>query len=179
MKVKYLILLLFVITGHYLSAQIRIEPPSWWAGMKHQKLQLMVHAENIAETKPVFEYSGVTLESVVIVESPNYLFLNLQLAEDLKPGTFVIDFKKGKKVVASYSYSIKERKHDPSWFRGFDNSDVIYLLMPDRFANGDTTNDDMEGMLEKADRSEPSGRKNYELRTKKMMETRKFRIPDP
>lgn len=164
MKTKYLILILFILSGQISSAQIRVEPPSWWTGMKCQKLQLMVHAENISETKAVFNYPGVSLESVVQVESPNYLFLNLKLDENVEPGTFTIDFKKGKKLKASYSYVLNKREKAPSAFTGFDNSDVIYLLMPDRFANGDPSNDNVEGMLEKADRSNPLGRHGGDIK---------------
>jgi len=124
----------------------------------------MVHAENISETKPVFNYPGLTMESVVHVENPNYLFINLKLATDIKPGNFNIEFEKGKRVIATYSYEINQRKTDSVLFQGFDNSDVIYLLMPDRFANGDPSNDDVEGMLEKANRSNPSGRHGGDIK---------------
>ena len=159
MKIKNLFILLsFLIFGTGLFAQVRVDPPSWWAGMKNPELQLMVYGENISSTTPVIDYDGVTLHDVVHVESPDYLFLNLILDKNVQPGSFKITFKKGKKIKAEYDFVLLERDKNPSLHKGFDNSDVIYLLMPDRFANGDTTNDNVDGMLEKADRSNPLGR---------------------
>ena len=137
---------------------LRVEPPFWWAGMKHEQLHLLVHGQNIAGMKAVLNYPGVTLQEQISVENPNYLFLNILLAEDLQPGTFdIVLTSKGKKVF-NYSYEIKQRKAGSAERKGFSQADVVYLLMPDRFANGDTSNDNMSGMLEKADRSNPSGR---------------------
>lgn len=145
-------------------AQIRVEPPSWWVGMKNPELQLMVHGEGISELKPVINYDGAILREVIQVESPNYLFLNIELADDVKAGSFSIQFFKGKKIKAEYQYVLNKRVSDPSLYQGFDNSDVIYLLMPDRFANGDTTNDNIDGMLEIADRSKPLGRHGGDIK---------------
>ena len=163
---KSRILLFAIFFGLVLSSQsqVRVEPPSWWTGMKCQQLQLMVHAENISETKVVFNYPGVSLESVVLPESPNYMFINLKLAKETQPGHFAIEFKKGKKVVATYNYILNQRENDPALFQGFDNSDVIYLLMPDRFANSDPSNDDVDGMLEKSNRAEPLGRHGGDIK---------------
>ncbi len=136
----------------------RIDPPSWWTGMHNPKLQLLVYGPNISQTKPEISYAGVTLQKVIHVESPNYLFLNLILSEDTKPGTFNILFKKGKRNIAKYAYTLNARNMNPKLHQGFNSSDVIYLLMPDRFANGNTTNDNMPGMLEKANVKDPNGR---------------------
>ena len=92
------------------------------------------------------------------MESPNYIFLDLLIDKDAKAGKFNIDFRKGKKTRASYTYELKQRTKDANSYTGFDNSDNIYLLMPDRFANGNPKNDYIPGMLEKADRSNPNGR---------------------
>ena len=165
MKIRiFTTLLLSFIFILNLIAQPRVEPPSWWTGMKHSKLQLMVHAENISATTPVIFYDGVSIESVVHVENPNYLFINLNIGDETKAGSFNIDFKNKKKTVTSYTYELNERSSDPSLFRGFDNSDVIYLLMPDRFANGDTTNDNIDGMLEPLNRSMPLGRHGGDIK---------------
>jgi len=147
-----------------LNAQIRVEPPSWWIGMKHPKLQLMVHGDNISVTTPQINYQGVHIESVVTAESPNYLFVNLLITDEVKAGTFKIEFKNKKKTIASYDYILNERVSNLSLYQGFDNPVVIYLLMPDRFANGDPNNDDMVGMLEKADRSNSLGRHGGDIK---------------
>jgi len=118
----------------------------------------MIYGENISASKPLINYPGVQLKEVIVVENPNYLFLNLVIQDTAQAGTFSIDFYKKKRNVASYAYELKTRNSNPNLHRGFDNSDVIYLLMPDRFANGDTLNDSIVGMLEKPLRSNPLGR---------------------
>lgn len=165
MKIKFLfIFLIYCLFITDITAQLRIEPPSWWAGMKHPALQLMVHADDISETTPVIDYQGVTIEAVTRGESPNYLFIDLKLDKNVQPGSFDILFKKNKRVKASYHYTLNERVNDPSLYQGFDDDDVIYLLMPDRFANGDTANDNIEGMREIADRSNPLGRHGGDIK---------------
>ena len=158
--IRRLFFTIFLLLSYILSlqAQIRVEPPSWWVGMKNSKLQLMIHGDNISASTPEIDYQGIQIESVVKVESPNYLFVNLTISNNAEQGAFKIKFKNKKKTIASYDYKLNERVSDTSMYRGFDNSDVIYLLMPDRFANGDPENDNITGMLEKADRSNPLGR---------------------
>jgi glycosidase len=124
----------------------------------------MIYGKNISGTRPVIDYPGVELKETVQVENPDYLFLNLTISPETKPGTMHILFKKGKKTVIDYSYILNAREKNPSLHKGFDNSDVIYLIMPDRFANGDTTNDNMPGMLEKANRNDPNGRHGGDIK---------------
>jgi glycosidase len=169
MKIKALLTAFLLLLGSTFSyAQKievkRIDPPSWWIGMHNPHLQLLVFGPRISETTPVIDYPGIRLAETIHVKSPDYLFLNLVLAPGTQPGTFIIHFKKGKKEVAQYAYLLNKRDKNPKLHQGFDNSDVIYLIMPDRFANGDTTNDNMPGMLEKADRSNPNGRHGGDIK---------------
>jgi glycosidase len=136
----------------------RVEPPSWWAGMNNPELQLLVYGPDIASTEVDFSYPGITLKKKHLAESPNYMFLDLELAPDLKPGSFAIKFMRGKKAAYTYNYVIAERAPGSAMRKGFGREDVVYLLMPDRFANGDPSNDNMPGMLETANRSNPVGR---------------------
>ncbi len=142
----------------------RIDPPGWWVGMENPNLQLMIYGERIAETTPEISYEGVLLKEVIKPENPNYLFINLTIAAETKPGTFDISFKKGKKIVDTYSYTLSKRENTPELHKGFDNSDAIYLLMPDRFANGDSNNDNIDGMKEKADPKDQYGRHGGDLK---------------
>lgn len=152
-------LLVLSITAFSQKIKIdRVDPPFWWSGMNNSQLQLMVHGQNISQAKAIIDYKGVKLERTVLVESPNYVFLDLIIDNDALAGNFDIKFVKGKKTVATYNYELKNRTKAPESYTGFDNSDNIYLLMPDRFANGNPDNDDMPGMLEKADRKNPNGR---------------------
>ena len=79
----------------------RVEPSFWWVGFKNPNLQLLVHGAQISLTKPVLNYPGVTLESVLSVENPNYLFLNLKLANNTLPGKFTIQFMLTGKAIQS------------------------------------------------------------------------------
>ncbi len=142
----------------------RIDPPGWWTGMRNPDLQLMVYGKDIAETTPDISYNGVTLKKVIKMENPNYLFLNLTISPETKPGNFEIYFKKGKKIVDAYTYVLSSRNKDPELHQGFDGSDVIYLLMPDRFANGDNENDDVKGMLEEANRKNSLSRHGGDIK---------------
>ncbi len=169
MKIKILFLsLLFFLAGFFTYAQKievkRIDPPSWWAGMHNPHLQLLVFGPKISQTQPEIHYPGVRLAETIHVSSPDYLFLNLVISSKTQPGSFTIQFKKGKKTVARYLYTLYKRDNNPKLHQGFDNSDVIYLLMPDRFANGDTTNDNMPGMLEKVNRNNPNGRHGGDIK---------------
>ncbi len=136
----------------------KVEPPNWWVGMNDPNLQLLVYGQNISETDPVIEYDGITITDVVRTENINYMFVSLRMSSDLKAGSFPIKFILENKEVAVYDYEIKERKAGSALRKGFDKTDVLYLLMPDRFSNGDPSNDNMPGMLEKADRNNPNGR---------------------
>jgi len=152
-------LLVLSITAFSQKIKIdRVDPPFWWSGMNNSQLQLMVHGQNISQAKAIIDYKGVKLERTVLVESPNYVFLDLIIDNDALAGNFDIKFIKGKKTVATYNYELKKRTKAPESYTGFDNSDNIYLLMPDRFANGNPDNDNMPGMLEMADRKNPNGR---------------------
>jgi neopullulanase len=165
--INYLILLAFCCLpwmASFSQNQPTIEPPNWWTGMKNPELQLMVYAKDIGLTRATIGYPGVELRESIAVANPDYLFLNLYIAADVKPGTFEIRFMMDKKQKYSYTYSLEQRKAGSSERIGFNSADVIYLLMPDRFANGDPSNDNMPGMKEKADRSNSDGRHGGDLK---------------
>lgn len=145
------------------SDPVSIEPPFWWVGMHNPKVQLMVHGQNIGETRVQINAGGIKLERVSAVESPNYLFLDIFIDEKAIAGSFEINFLKSGKVVKTVNYELKARKDGSAERQGFTSADAIYLLMPDRFANGNPDNDDMPGMLEKADRKNPDGRHGGDL----------------
>ncbi len=141
------------------TVSVKVEPPSWWAGMNNPELQLLVYGDQISATKPVFDYPGVRLVRATKLESPNYLFLDLIIDQKAKPGSFEITFVNDKKkVVAKYNFQLLEREKGSSGRQGFNSSDAIYLLFPDRFSNGNTGNDSIAGMPDAGNRSNPSGR---------------------
>ena len=135
----------------------RVEPLSWWTGMK-MPLQLLVQGEGISEYDVVIEGGkGVSVEKVNKADSSNYLFVDVKIDADAQPGTYYIVFSKDGQSF-KYPYKIAERKEGSAERTSFTTADMIYLIMPDRFANGDPSNDSVEGMPDKADRSQPFGR---------------------
>ncbi|KAA3622322.1 MAG: alpha-amlyase [Bacteroidetes bacterium] len=161
MKKAIVFLLLISLTFSGLIAQdkiSRIEPPNWWAGMNNPELQLLVYGDDIASLSPVINYEGVEITTTVRTPNPNYIFVYLNIAADVKPGKFDIRFEKDGKLVESHSYALWEREEGSAMKEGFNTSDVMYLITPDRFANGDPGNDNIEGMKEKANRSFKGGR---------------------
>ncbi len=160
------LLLLANFTCANTFAQINhVEPLNWWAGMKNPKLQLLVNGTNIGETTPVINYPGVTIQKVSKADSENYLFIDLLIATTAAPGTLDIRFKKEGKEVETYRYELKKREQDAAQFVGFNSADAVYLIMSDRFANGDYSNDVVAGMREnKIDRNFPGGRHGGDIR---------------
>lgn len=120
----------------------RVEPEFWWADMNNNSLQIMIHGDNIGRTKPSINPKyNVKLDSVVRTDNPNYLFLYLDI-KNAKPGMFQIDLGYTSKVY-HIDYELKQRNPNSRNRKGFDESDVFYLIMPDRFANGNIENDNL------------------------------------
>lgn len=140
-----------------ISTLDRVDPAFWWIDMVNSSLQIMVYGEDIATTRPEFDYPGVELDRIVTLENPNYLFLYVHII-DAEPGTFTIEFKRGNKTISAYEYELKPRNTDTTIAQGLDPSDVMYLLMPDRYTNGNPDNDEIEGMAEGLNRAKPNGR---------------------
>jgi len=162
---KTIFFCLFLFTGWTLHAQVeRMEPPCWWAGMVHPHLQLMVYGNNLAGTTVTCSYKGVELVAVASADNPNYIFIDLMLAPDIQPGTIEFIFKDPDGVQFTYPYTLQARKPGSANREGFNNGDVLYLIMPDRFANGDPSNDEKSGMKEGLDRIEPYGRHGGDIK---------------
>jgi len=140
----------------------RVEPPFWWAGMQSPELQILFYGKDIGLTRLEVNHPGVVVKEVVSVQSPNYLFVYLDLTKAV-PGTINFKFNSGKRTVFSYNYELLERKENARYIKGFDASNVIYQIMPDRFANGNPNNDDMPGMIEKANVKDPNGRQGGDI----------------
>jgi len=146
---KFTLLSLFMLLSVSLYAQIeRIEPPNWWIGFKDNHLQLLIKGDNISLYSPELEYAGVSIEKVHKAKSPNYLFLDLKISKDARPGIMTFVFKAQGEKKIKYEYELKTRVKAAEDFIGFNSTDVIYLITPDRFANSDTTNDIVKGLKE-------------------------------
>lgn len=157
--ISLLSILLFANLGFSAKYKIdHLEPSFWWAGMQNPNLQLLVHGNNISDLKPELNYEGVTIEKVSRLENSNYLFIDLHIEKEVKAGSFDILFKKGKRTELKYSYQLKARREGAANRVSFTPADVMYLITPDRFVNGNTKNDNVNGQLEQANRSNSNGR---------------------
>lgn len=140
----------------------KVEPAFWWKGMKNPELQILVYGKNIADQE--IELSdGVKISSIQKVENPNYVFITVNTNEINVP-KFKISTRQGRKNTGSYTYELKERNPGSAARASFTSKDVMYLIMPDRFANGDEKNDSRPELTEKANRSLPNGRHGGDLR---------------
>jgi len=163
---KPIFYLLVGLLGLNAFSQIeRVEPPNWWVGFEDSDLQLMVYGDNIGKSSPAIDYKGVSIEKVTQADSPNYLFIDLKISEEAKPGTFIITFELPDGSDKKYSYELKSRSKPAEDYVGFDNSDAVYLITPDRFANGDPSNDIDKTLNEKSiDRSDDYARHGGDIR---------------
>ena len=146
---------LFLILISNTNAQIDIiHPPNWWVGFENQNLQLLVKGNKISEFEVEIDYPGVEIKKIHKADSPNYLFLDLNVSNRTLPGNLKIKFKRGRKEL-NHNYKLENRRNTSQQNEGFDSSDVIYLITPDRFANGDYSNDIIRGLKEnKIDRKD-------------------------
>ncbi len=132
----------------------RIEPPFWWADMHKPTFHLMVYGKDIAQYDLGIENTPVKL---MRTENPNYLFVEVNTTQ-MRPGVVSLDFYKNGQKTMSRPYEIKERREGSRCRKGFDASDVVYLIMPDRFANGNPENDTHPDTVEPVDRANHDGR---------------------
>lgn len=146
---KFIILSL-IFFNTWVNAQVlkKVEPMFWWTGMKNPNLQLLVYGKDIGDMSISIAYPGIKVVAIHKVENPNYLFIDLELTETAKPGKFPITFTKKGKRQLEHVYELKEKSTAVNRILGVDRTDLIYELMPDRFVNGDTSNDIVHGMNE-------------------------------
>ncbi len=171
MKQKLLLLTAFVainLTAMAATKNViqRIDPTDWYVGMKNPSLQLMVYGKGIGTLREVTtDYPGVTVDSVVRLDSPNYLLVYLNLS-GAQPGTMTLSFseERGARKVQRVQYRLKAREMSGDQRQGFTNADVLYMLMPDRFAQGAGHRSQLKGMnAYREDRTQPSLRHGGDL----------------
>ena len=139
----------------------RVEPANWWVGMQHRQVELMLYGRDIAALQARITHPGVRVTGVQALDNPNYLFVTVEIDADARPGSLQVELLDGERVAARHPWRIEAREPAPP--RGFDGGDAIYLITPDRFANGDPENDSVTGMRERADRGNPDGRHGGDL----------------
>ena len=143
----------------------RVEPLNWWIEFKDNTLQLLIKEDNIDEASVEISYTGVTIDKVHKADSPNYLFIDLSIAKNTKSGKFDIVFKFEDGTEKRHTYELKDKAKPSEDYIGFNSSDAIFLITPDRFANGDESNDIIEGLNEtKIDRTDDYARHGGDIR---------------
>ena len=152
---KNLIFVLLISVPFFCVAQVeRVEPTNWYVGMKNPDVQLLWYGKNVSAAQISLKYPGVTIKKIHKVENPNYLFVDLTISKNAKPGTVSFDVQlPGAPLPMKYAYELRQKTHKPLLV---SPADFVYLIMPDRFANGDTTNDKFADMRDpQSDRSNP------------------------
>ncbi len=152
------------VNAHAAGVNIsKIEPANWWTGLKSTQLQLMVYGPDIKGADVSVSYPGVALDSVVRLTSPNYLLVYLTVGSDAQPGKVALNFAQGGKK-KTVQYPLLEREMSGDKRQGFTNQDVLYILMPDRFADGNSKLEHQKGLAAyTVDRNEPSLRHGGDL----------------
>ncbi len=147
-NLRLIIFVVLLFSGVYVSAQKttftdsrRIDPPNWWVDMKNNTLQLCVYGKNISQYNITTEYPGFNITKINKVENPNYLFIDVVIDQSvIKPGIVPLEFNNGDKSYIR-PYTMQSRDKSPGRIQGYDSRDFVYLIMPDRFANGIASND--------------------------------------
>lgn len=147
-KAFFILTFLLVKTIVFAQTIQRIEPQNWWVGMKYNTITLLVYGNNISDLQPTISYSNVQLIKIDTVENKNYLFITLKINALAKPGNVKINFNRNEKVVLTRDFPILQREENSAERESYTQKDAIYLIVPDRFANGDKTNDVVPSLLE-------------------------------
>ena len=157
---SFILILFFTLSKIWAQDPIeRVEPPNWWVDMEYNVVEVLVYGKDIASYKVTLDaYKGVSLKTIKTVENSNYLFITLDISKEALAGELQLKFSKADADIVTYSYPIKDRVLNRRNIEGFDSSDAIYLITPDRFANGDVTNDEVAGLKEKLNRNNKGGR---------------------
>lgn len=162
-KTLYLFLISLFTVSIGFAQSIRIDPDFWWSGMQEPELQLMISGKDIASYKVAVTAKDVYLKETVTLESPNYLILYLDISESAPQGFDIVFTNGARKIV--YNYKLRQRDPKRPDIKGFDSSDVLYLVMPDRFANGDPSNDQIPMRSGyRVDRNDPNARHGGDLK---------------
>ncbi|MEA4935932.1 MAG: glycoside hydrolase family 13 protein [Paludibacter sp.] len=154
-KTYILSFLLFCLLSQPLAGALvqKVEPLFWWTEMQQPEMQLMLYGKDIASAKITVKYPGIKIVRTSLTYNPNYVFLYLKISKRTKPGKFDLLIQKGEEV-QRYPYELKQRETNSRQRESFTEADAVYLLMPDRFVNGNSANDSIPGYHQGVDRSD-------------------------
>jgi hypothetical protein len=136
----------------------RVEPPNWWTGMVHNEVQLLCYGNNLAnyDFKISQSHRDIDLKAITKTSNPNYVFIDIEILNNAKPQNINLEYSKNGVLFKSFDFPIY--KKDPNGRNGFNQKDVLYLITPDRFVNGNPENDDIPYLKERPDRESIWGR---------------------
>jgi len=161
-KIFFIVLLSFVaITAQNISVN-RVDPPNWWVGMKTNKIQLMVYGNNLNDISAKFDNNAIKVERIHKIKNSSYAFIDIKIPTDIAPKNYQLTISKEREKT-SFTFPILKRENNLNRFKGFSSKDVIYLLMPDRFANGDVSNDSIPGYTDYMQKTPKQGRAGGDL----------------
>ncbi len=166
MVIKSLNFFIFLLLTLLARAQtdLKVEPPFWWSGMKLNEIQLVVYGDNISYLQPQISNNNIQIKDITKTGNKNYIFLDISIHKNAREG-FEIEFlDETGKTGHTYFFELKSREGGSGEREGVNSSDVIYLLMPDRFANGYPKNDSYPDMKEKVCRDSSSGRHGGDIK---------------
>ena len=155
-----LIILLQLIFVAFASGKARLDavyPSGWWVDMSYNNLLVIAYGENISNTNISVNYPGVKINKITSTQSTSYLFIDMDISPDARPGIVQLVFNEGGKVISNYSFELRKKSTADNRSQGISPSDVLYQIVPDRFANGNVDNDNPRGYFERADRLNPAG----------------------
>src|SRR6185369_15074337 len=170
-KIIFICFLTLFITHYSFSQGFEVYPSNWWVGMKWNKVQVLVYGKGVgklAQLSPgiqMLRYQGVRLLKVHKLENPNYVAIDILIDPSAKPGKLIFA-NPGGDSQSLFEFELKARRAGKGtvFAQGITSKDFVYLLMPDRFSNGDTTNDRIAGMKDQSlDRSDFSARHGGDL----------------
>jgi len=161
MKRLHIFLLIATVATSVFAAKLplvtSVEPPYWWTGMANDTLQLFIYGNNVKNAEMTVDYPGVSIASVADLDgSADYKVVYLTVGKETRPGSMTLSFTDGKQK-QKVAYELKKRTWDPASNPGFDASDVLYLIMPDRFSDGNTGNNDLPASMKKSDAPDRKG----------------------
>ncbi|UCD30603.1 MAG: cyclomaltodextrinase N-terminal domain-containing protein, partial [Planctomycetota bacterium] len=139
-----------------------VEPPNWWAGMKFNRVQLMLYGKNLKGIEAKFDTPQIKVLAVHTMANPDYAFVDIEIPTDLAPGMYTLVVRNGKDQSA-INIPVLPRNSDPLRHAGFGPRDVVYLITPDRFANGNPSNDRTEDHFDEFDPRDPAKRHGGDL----------------
>lgn len=155
-----LIILISLLFSGFASAKARLDavyPSSWWVDMSYNNLLVIAYGENISNTSITADYPGVKINKIISTQSTSYIFIDLYISPKTPEGVMNLVFREGGKVINTFGFGLYKKNKNEGYHKGITSADVLYQIVPDRFANGNPENDNPKGYYERADRLNPSG----------------------